>query len=205
MDHALDRPDLVLGQRVEREVGREEPPEPPDRLAVPGPLQRRQLVAAEHALGREDGREPGLVELGPRDVGEQDAVAAGEAELALVLAVGVAEDGELGAAQLVHQAEEVLADLADRVLVPLDVLLAALGLEQLDVLVGDADELPGIPALDLQDEQAERVGQQGEVGIPALDHRLVPGDEVVGQEVAEQAVGPLLPGGGAARGRSRGS
>ena len=74
---------------------------------------------------------------------EQDAVAAGEAELAPMLALGLAEDRELGAAQLVHQAEEVLADLADRVLVHLDVVLAALGPVQLDLLVGAAGDLPG--------------------------------------------------------------
>lgn len=65
---------------------------------------------------------------------------------------------------------------------PLDALPAALGLEQLDVLVGDADKLPGIPALDRQDEQSEGVGRQGGVGVATLDDVLAPNREVVGRE-----------------------
>ncbi len=50
---ALERLDLFLAQRVEREVMGEEPLEPADDLAVAGVFQLRQLVPAEDAVGRE--------------------------------------------------------------------------------------------------------------------------------------------------------
>ena len=110
-------------------------------------------------------------------------------------AVGVLQDGELGTAQLVDHRQHILAGLPVGVGVDLDLGLAPLDPMQLDLVVVRPGDLAGIPALDLEHEQPEVIGQESEVGVTAGDLWLIPGGEVVRQGVAQQGIEPLLAGG----------
>ena len=64
--------------------------------------------------------------------------------------------------------------------------------ETLDLRIRDLLDVFGIPSFDFDDQQTETVRQQNEVGIAALDNRLIPDAKVIRQQVPKEVEQPFL-------------
>ena len=160
MQTALDGVHLVHSQRREAEGDFEHIPQPLHQplWAVVLPIQ--QLIPVSHLGLLEEVVDMFFMGLGFGDVAHHSGGSHGEDKLALVVALGLAQDGI--AFESFCGFTEVTVGLAEGRLMTLDHPMFVLDLEEL--LPGFKD-IPCITALHLDNQQAKAGAQDGEVGV----------------------------------------